>query len=195
MAKAMAAPLEILDRWLEQARESGAEEPGAMVLATATVDGTPSARMVTLKRLEADALVFTTALWTRKAAELLANPHVAAVFYWPTLGRQVRVEGRGEVAERELAEQLFAGRSRERQLQTLASRQGNEIESLGPLRERLGQLRDETAGQPIDCPPDWGAIRLVPERVEFWQEATDRLHERRLYEIAGNEWRDSLLAP
>jgi pyridoxamine 5'-phosphate oxidase len=191
----MTEPLEILGRWLEQAREAGSQAPDAMTLVTATPEGAPSARMVTLKRLEADALVFTTALWTRKVGELRANPRLAAVFYWPALGRQVRVEGRGEVAERELAEELFAGRPRERRLQALVSRQGEMIEGLDPLRERLERLRSETAEEPIECPSDWGAVRIVPNRIEFWQEGADRLHERRLYEADGREWRLSQLAP
>ena len=191
----MTEPFETLGRWLDQARETGTPAPGAMTLVTATTAGVPSARMVTLKRLEAGALVFTTALWTRKVAELRANPRLAAVFYWPVLGRQVRIEGRGEVAGRELAEELFAGRPRHHRLQALASRQGETIDGLDPLRERLERLREETAGQPIECPPDWGAVRLVPDRVEFWEEADDRLHERRLYEAVGGEWRLSQLAP
>jgi pyridoxamine 5'-phosphate oxidase len=166
-----------------------------MTLATVGEDGRPSARLVSLKRLEDDALVFTTALWTRKAAEMRLNPQVAAVFYWPLLGRQVRVEGRGELAERELAEELFAGRPRDHQLQTLVSRQGAAIEALEPLRERLGTLRAQTEGSPIECPPEWGAIRIVPDRVELWEEAPDRLHERRLFEAAGDGWRLSRLAP
>ncbi len=188
-------PIEILGRWLDEAREAGDPAPGAMTLVTATPEGAPSARTVTLKRLEASALVFTTALWTRKAEELRANPRVATVFYWPALGRQVRIEGRGGIAERKLAEELFAGRPRERQLQALVSRQGETIEGLDPLRDRLEQLRVETADSPIECPPDWGAVRIVPDRFEFWQEAPDRLHERRLYETAGGEWRLSRLAP
>jgi pyridoxamine 5'-phosphate oxidase len=188
-------PLEILGAWLEEAREAGAPEPGAMTLVTATASGTPSARVVTLKRLEAGAFVFTTALWTRKVEELRANPRVATVFYWPALGRQARIEGRGEIAERELAEELFAGRPRDHQLQALVSRQGETIEGLDPLRERLERLRAETAAAPIECPPDWGAIRIVPDRIEFWEEAADRIHERRLYEADGSEWRLSLLAP
>ncbi len=188
-------PLEVLARWLEEARESGAEAPSAMSLATVAADGAPSARVVSLKRLEAEALVFTTALWTRKAEELRLDPRLAAVFHWPALGRQVRVEGRGEVAERELAEELFAGRPRERQLQAIVSRQGEAIAGLDPLRERLGRLRDESAGRAIECPPDWGAIRIVPARVELWEEAPDRLHERRLYETDGDRWRMSFLAP
>jgi len=166
-----------------------------MTLVTATAEGAPSARVVSLKRIEADALVFTTALWTRKVEELRLNPQVAAVFYWPALGRQARIEGRGEIAERELAEELFAARPRDHQLQGLVSRQGEAIEGLGPLRERLESLRDETADGPIECPPDWGAIRIVPDRVEFWEEATDRLHERWLFERRKEGWGRSRLAP
>ena len=191
----MTDPLVTLSRWLADARESGTETPGAMTLVTATADGAPSARIVSLKRLEADALVFTTALWSRKVRELRLNPNLAVVFHWPTLGRQVRIEGRGEIAERELAEELFAARPRERQLQAIVSRQGEVIEGLDPLRERLDHLRDETAEQAIECPPDWGAVRIVPDRIELWEEAPDRLHERRLYEADGREWRQSLLAP
>jgi len=188
-------PLSLLDGWLDEACEADTAMPRAMTLVTATADGRPSARVVTIKLLEADALVFTTALWTRKAAELRANPNVAGVFYWPGLGRQVRIEGRGEVAGRGLAEELFAGRPRDHQLQAIVSHQGDVIEAVEPLRERLASLREQTADSQIACPPDWGAVRIVPARIEFWQEAPDRLHHRRLYEADGDAWRHSLLAP
>jgi pyridoxamine 5'-phosphate oxidase len=191
----MTDPLEILGRWLDEAREALVPAAAAMTLVTATADGAPSARVVSLKRLEPGALVFTTALWTRKVEELRVNPQVAAVFHWPTLGRQVRVEGRADIAERELAEELFAARPRDHQLQALVSRQGEAIEDLDPLRERLERLRKETAERPIECPPDWGAIRIFPSRVELWEEAPDRLHDRLLYEAHGGEWHLSRLAP
>jgi len=191
----MTDPLAILGRWLGEAREAGEPAADAMTLTTATASGAPSARVVTLKRLEAGALVFTTALWTRKAEEMRGNPRVAAVFHWPARGRQVRIEGRGEIAERELAEELFAARPRDHQLQALASRQGETIDGVGPLRNRLEHLRAETADRPIECPPDWGAFRIVPDRVELWEEAPDRLHDRRLYESDGHGWHLSHLAP
>lgn len=191
----MGEPLELLASWLEQARDAGVPAPGAMTVATATVDGRPSARMVSLKRLDRDGLVFTTALWTRKADELHLNSQIAAVFYWSTLGRQARIEGRAEVAERELAEELFAARPRDHQLQALVSRQGETIESIEKLRERLARLRSETAGKSVACPPDWGAVRIVPDRIEFWDEASDRLHDRQLYEAVGGGWSRSQLAP
>jgi pyridoxamine 5'-phosphate oxidase len=190
-----ANPLKILGAWLDEARAAQIPAAAVMTLVTATENGRPSARMVSLKRLDADALVFTTALWTRKAEELRANPQVAAVFHWPQLGRQARVEGRAEIAGRELAEELFAERPRDHQLQALVSRQGEAIESLEPLRERLERLRAEAAGHPVACPDDWGAVRILPGRVELWEEAPDRLHERRAFEADGNEWRLTRLAP
>ncbi len=188
-------PLEQLDRWLADAREAGVEAPMAMTLATAGADGRPSARVVSLKRLEGDRLVFTTALWTRKVEELRINPRVAAVFFWPALGRQVRIEGRAEIAERVLAEELFAERPRSHQLQAHISRQGDEIEGLDQLRDRLAALRAELGEGPVPCPEDWGAVRLTPERVEFWEEGEDRLHRRELFQASADGWRQALLAP
>jgi pyridoxamine 5'-phosphate oxidase len=191
----MGDPLELLGRWLEDAEQAGVPAPRAMSLATATAEGRPSARLVSLKRLSSDALVFTTALWTRKVGELRDNSRVAATFYWPALGRQVRVEGRAELAARELAEELFAGRPRGHQLQAHVSRQGEAIASIEALREQLAALDAELGDRPVPCPGDWGAVRIVPERIEFWEEAADRLHRRTLYEAQAGAWRRSLLAP
>jgi pyridoxamine 5'-phosphate oxidase len=188
-------PLEVLDRWLGEADEAGVPAPRAMILATVGDDGRPSARVVSLKRLSGEALVFTTALWTRKAEELRENPYASATFFWPALGRQVRVEGRAEIAERELAEELFAARPRDHQLQAHVSRQGEEIESLDQLRGRLEVLWAELGEGPVPCPEDWGAVRLRPDRIEFWQEGEDRLHSRQLYEAADGGWRRSQLSP
>jgi pyridoxamine 5'-phosphate oxidase len=188
-------PLALLDRWLGEADAAGVPAPRAMTLATVAADGRPSARVVSLKRLSGEALVVTTALWTRKAGELRDNPHAAATFYWPALGRQARVEGRAEIAERALAEELFAERPRGHQLQAHASRQGEEIEDLEQLRGRLEALRVELGEGPVPCPEDWGAVRLRPERIEFWQEGEDRLHCRQLFEASTGNWRQSLLAP
>jgi pyridoxamine 5'-phosphate oxidase len=191
----MSEPLEQLDRWLADARKAGVEAPMAMTLATTGADGRPSARVVSLKRLEGDRLVFTTALWTRKVGELRINPRVAAVFFWPALGRQVRIEGRAEIAERALAEELFAERPRSHQLQAHVSRQGEEIGGLDQLRVRLKEVEVELGDDPVPCPVDWGASLLVPDRVEFWEEGRDRLHDRRLFEAVDDGWRRSRLAP
>jgi pyridoxamine 5'-phosphate oxidase len=130
-----------------------------------------------------------------RAQELRANPHVAAVFHWPALGRQARVEGRAEIAERELAEELFADRPRSHRLQALVSRQGEQIDDLGPLRVRLEAQMAEAVDRPIPCPDEWGAVRVRPTSIEFWEEAADRLHDRLDYEVAEGDWRCRRLAP
>ena len=106
------------------------------------------------------------------------------------------MEGRASIAERALAEELFADRPRSHQLQAHVSRQGEEIESLDQLRSKLEALRIELGEGPVPCPEDWGAVRLRPDRVEFWQEGEDRLHSRVLFEAASRAvGGKTLLAP
>jgi pyridoxamine 5'-phosphate oxidase len=187
-------PLELLGRWLAYARAADVPEPGSVAFVTVGEGGRPSARTVLLKRLEDRALLFSSALWTRKASEIAENPHVALLFYWPTIGRQIHITGEASLAERELAAELFSERDLAHRVQTLVSRQGERIEDLEPLRARHAHLMDVLEAPP-ECPPDWGALRVVPETVEFWRQAPDRMHERLLYARAGEGWERSLLSP
>jgi pyridoxamine 5'-phosphate oxidase len=189
-------PLVELGDWIEQARREGLPNPASLAFVTVGADGQPSARTVTLKRLDADALVFTSALWTRKAKEIEVNPQVALLFHWPALGRQVHLTGRALLAERSLAEELFAERDVLHQFQTVVSRQGEPIDGpqLDGLRDRLSHLAEVQETAPA-CPDDWGAFRVSPDAVELWQEAPDRLHERRLFERQGDGWSVRLLSP
>ena len=190
-----ADPLRELGRWLEDAREAGLASPASIAFITASVDGRPSARMVSLKRLEPDALVFTSALWTRKACELQENPQVALLFHWPSLGRQVHVMGEAVRAERELAVELWAERDLGNQLQTVVSRQGVPVADLKQMRSRQQRLAQESDGPPA-CPEDWGAVRVLPLSVELWSEAPDRLHDRLLFERADDgSWSCTRLSP
>ena len=187
-------PIRELDRWIEEAREQGIPQPASVAFITVGESGRPSARTVTLKRIEDDAFLFTSALWTRKAREIKANPQVALLFHWPALGRQVHVTGEAVVAERALAEELFAERDPGHQLQTIVSRQGEPIEDLDEIRGRLAHLAEVQETAPV-CPEDWGALRIHPETIELWSEAPDRLHERRLFEREAAGWKLTLLAP
>lgn len=187
-------PLAELGDWIEEARAEGLPQPGSVAFVTVGAEGRPSARTVNLKRLEDDALVFTTALWTRKAREIEANPSVALLFHWPALGRQAHVAGEAVLAERALAEELFGQRDLLHQLQTTVSRQGEPIDDLDPLRDRLAHLAQVQETAPA-CPEDWGALRVRPEAIELWSEAPDRIHERRLFERDGEGWAVTLLSP
>ena len=187
-------PLRELEAWIGEARAEGIPQPASVAFVTVGAGGQPSARTVTLKRIEDDALLFTSALWTRKAKEIETNPRVALLFHWPALGRQVHITGEASLAERALAEQLFAERDPFHQLQTVVSRQGEPIDDLDELRDRLAHLAEVQETAPV-CPEDWGALRIRPEAIELWSEADDRIHERRLFERAGAGWTLTLLSP
>lgn len=187
-------PLAELGEWIEEARAAGVPQPSSVAFVTVGAEGRPSARTVSLKRLEDDSLIFTTALWTRKAREIEANPHVTLLFQWPTLGRQAHIVGDAVIAERALAEELFGERDLLHQLQTVVSRQGEPIDDLKSLRDRLAHLAQVQETAPA-CPPDWGALRVRPEAIELWSEAADRIHERRLFERDGEGWTVTLLSP
>ncbi len=187
-------PLTHLDRWIAEAVAAGVPDPRSVAFVTVGEDGQPSARTVLLKRMEDRALLFSSALWTRKAREIEGNPQVALLFYWPTIGRQVHLTGRAEIAERELALELFSERELAHRVQTLVSRQGEAIENIEPLRDRHAHLMNVLESPP-ECPQDWGALRVVPETVELWRQADDRMHDRLLYERVGEGWHRSRLAP
>jgi pyridoxamine 5'-phosphate oxidase len=189
-------PLQQFRTWLAAAREAaGDSEPTAMVLATATPDGAPSARVVLLKDLDARGFVFFTNYDSRKARELLANPRAALAFHWHTLRRQVRVEGRVERVEDAVSDAYFATRPIESRLGAWASPQSEPIEDRAWLEQRVRERIAMYRHGEVPRPPFWGGFRLLPGVIEFWESRPDRLHERTRYTRAGPGWRAELLAP
>ncbi len=185
----------MLEDWLSNARANGMPDPLPMAIVTVGIDGRPSARMVGLKLVRQGTLIFSSALWTRKARELTTNPNVSLLFYWPELGRQIHIAGRAQIAERALSEELFANRPLSHRLQSIVSRQGEPIDDLQPLRCRHAHLMSVLESDP-QCPEDWGAVRVTPQALEFWQQAPDRMHDRLLF-LADDEggWSRQRLAP
>jgi pyridoxamine 5'-phosphate oxidase len=190
-----ADPLREFQDWFGAARQAGVEVPEAMTLATATADGTPSARMVLLKGLEEEGFVFYTGYESRKAEELERNPRAALVFYWRSLGRQVRVEGPIERVSPDESAAYFATRPRGSQLAAWASEQSRPLGSRQELERRYAELEREYEGREVPRPPRWGGFRLRPESYEFWQHRDNRLHDRVRYVRAREGWRRELLSP
>lgn len=182
--------------WLHDAVTAGLPEPNAMVLATSTPDGRPSARHVLLKELDAEGFVFFTNHGSRKAAELAANPYASLCFPWFPMERQVVVCGAvGQVSDDESAA-YWRTRPRESQVGAWASEQSAVIGSRAELENAAREVERQFAGD-LPLPPFWGGYRLVPETVEFWQGGPGRLHDRLRFRRAGDGvgWEVERLAP
>ncbi len=190
-----AEPVEQFRRWFAEAGEAGERLPETVVLATATADGVPSARAVLLKGVDERGFVVFTNHESRKGRELDANPHAALVFLWPSLGRQVRVEGTVERAERDEVERYFATRPRGSQLGAWASPQSTVIPDREALDALVAAAEERFGESDIPAPPFWGGYRVRPDAVEFWQHQDDRLHDRLRYRRDGDGWTVERLAP
>jgi pyridoxamine 5'-phosphate oxidase len=191
----MIDPIALFDEWFAAAWSSEPSDANAMTLATADRDGRPSARMVLLKRHDADGFTFYTNLSSRKAEELRANPHAALLFHWKSLRRQVRIEGPITPVEGAEADDYFATRSRESQLGAWASDQSRPLASRAELESRFAAAMERFAVGDVPRPPGWSGFRLFPERIELWTDRPHRLHERRLFLRDGDGWQESLLYP
>ena len=198
-ASVAADPLEQFARWLQDAIDAGLPEPNAMVVATATPDGVPSARTVLLKGVDERGFTFFTNTGSRKGAELAANPRAALVFPWHALARQVRVTGPVSVVDRAEAADYFASRPRDSRLGAWASPQSAVIGSRAELDARLTEVTGRwQEGVEVPLPDFWGGYRVAPEEVEFWAGREGRLHDRLRYRRGPDEahaWLLERLAP
>jgi pyridoxamine 5'-phosphate oxidase len=182
--------------WFDEAVRAGLPEPNAMVLATATPDGRPSARTVLLKDIDERGFVWYTNLTSRKGTELAANPYAGAVFSWHPIGRQIVAAGRVEPVDRTQTEAYFATRPVDSRRGAWASPQSQVVLDRSVLDAALAEVTARFGPEgPPDPPPYWGGLRLVPESVEFWQGRTGRLHDRLRYRATPGGWVVERLAP
>ena len=167
--------------WMAEAEASEPSDPNAMVVATATPDGRPSARAILLKGVDDRGFVFYTNKESRKSAELAANPHLTLLFHWKSLARQIRIEGPVEDVTDAEADAYFASRPRISRLGAWASEQSRPLDERATLEQRLATFEAKYPGDDIPRPAYWSGYRVLPERFEFWQNMPFRLHDRTIY--------------
>lgn len=191
-------PIELFIELYAQARKLDPlviREPHAMSLATVDASGRPSVRLVLLKGVDIRGFTFYTNMGSRKARDLLSNPHAALCFYWFPLDLQVRVEGRAVQVPDDEADDYFATRPRGSQIGAWASKQSSIVERAGDLEERVARYESEFEGRDVPRPPFWSGFRIEPTMIEFWRNRANRLHDRVLYTREGDVWRMDTLYP
>ncbi|MEM1051472.1 MAG: pyridoxamine 5'-phosphate oxidase [Pseudomonadota bacterium] len=191
----------LFDAWFAEAQASELNDPNAMALATASADGMPSVRMVLLKghgpaESASGGFTFFTNSESRKGGEILANSRASILFHWKSLRRQIRIEGPLDEVTSERADEYFHSRPYKSQVGSAASAQSRPMEQRQDYLDRVKALwtKHETAGE-VPRPAHWTGFTMRPQRIEFWIDRDNRLHDRRLFERIESGWVDTLLYP
>jgi len=171
-------PFALFEQWLAEAEKTEPADPEAMALATVDAEGMPNVRMILLKGADARGFVFYTNCESAKGLELAANPKAAVLFYWKSLGRQIRIRGLIEPVTDAEADAYFATRHRESRLGAWASSQSRPLSSRAALEEGVARYTKDFAGGDVPRPAYWHGYRVRPVEIEFWQHGTFRLHDR-----------------
>ncbi|MBM3491861.1 MAG: pyridoxamine 5'-phosphate oxidase [Alphaproteobacteria bacterium] len=188
-------PMTLFDAWLADAAAKEPDNHTAMTLATIGSDGWPAVRVVLLKGADARGFVFYTNYLSQKGRELRATAKASLCFHWKSVKRQVRIDGTVEQVTAAEADAYFATRPRISQLGAWASAQSSPLGSRALLEAKLEEVTREYDDKPVPRPPHWSGYRVLPRRLEFWEERPFRLHERLVYDRDGAAWRTSRLYP
>lgn len=188
-------PIALFARWYEAALGAGLKNPNAMTLATVDGDGRITARMVLLKGFDAAGFVFYTNSESRKGRALADNPRAALCFYWPSLDRQVRVEGGVNRVSDAESDAYFASRPRQAQIGAWASRQSRPLTARLEFEKEIARFAARFGLGKVPRPDHWGGYRVAPERIEFWQEGAFRLHDRLSFTRVAGHWKHERLYP
>ncbi len=177
-------PFVLFQRWFEETLNAGVPHANAMTLATVSSDGKPSARIVLLKDFGKNGFTFFTDYRSTKSRELSGNPRAALVFLWPSLERQIRIEGKTERTSSEDSDTYFESRPRGAQLAAWTSHQSQVVDDRKVLERRMTELDQRYQDRPIPRPPHWGGYRLIADIIEFWQGRPNRLNDRLRYQLS-----------
>lgn len=188
-------PIKILEKWLEEATDTDLRNPSAFVLSTVDSAGQPSSRVLLVKEVAPEGIVFYTNYHSRKAREIAGNAEVAANFHWDALGRQICMRGHVEKVPREQSTAYWDSRPRESQIAQYVSHQSEPVESRDILEQLFREADEKFADQSVPCPENWGGYLLRAVEIEFWLADPRRFHDRFHYRKTDGHWESQRLSP
>lgn len=188
-------PLLQFRKWFDEALNSDIMEPNAMVLSTVSKESKPTQRTVLLKAIDTDGFVFYTNYSSRKAQQIEENSAVSILFPWFEMERQVSIEGKAEKVSTGQSLKYFLSRPFGSQLGAWVSNQSEVISSRSILEEKLAQMKSKFSKGEVPLPDFWGGYKVIPERIEFWQGRSNRLHDRIVFEKNEENWNIKRLSP
>ena len=189
------SPVPLFKEWLQTAIDEKVLDANALTLSTVSKSGQPSSRIVLLKDITEEGLVFYTNFSSKKGEEMAQNPQVALNFFWAPLERQVRIEGIVKKVSEEESNQYFQSRPRESQLAAYTSEQSKSVENRETLEARFQENKKQFEGKEIPKPLHWGGYKVEPTYFEFWQGRAGRLHDRVVYQLDDSQWSKSRIQP
>ena len=188
-------PLVRINEWIEEAVKLEVPLPHAMNLSTADDFGQPSSRMVLLKSISDEGMVFYTDYESHKGKILQKNSKAALNFWWAKTDKQIRIEGVCIKTSDQESDEYFQSRPRGSQISASVSLQSKEIRNYENLVKEAKDLEKRSSGSNLKRPSRWGGNKLIPNRIEFWKNEVNRLHRRELFILESNKWRKTLLSP
>ena len=188
-------PMHMFNIWIQKALELDSEDPISFVLSTVSEEGSPSSRVVLLREISEEGIVFFTNYNSSKAQDIDCNPHVSANFYWKELEKQIKVSGLAHRISSDDSDRYFSSRPRESQLGAWASMQSSIINLDHSFESSLIKLENRFNNLEVDRPEYWGGYCVIPLKIEFWQGRPSRLHDRLIYEKDNKEWKINRLSP
>ncbi len=189
-------PYTFFEKWFDEAVGVEALDPNAMSVATVNSEGKPSVRVVYMRDISENGLVFYTNYNSKKSQDLLQNSAISANFFWVELDRQIRFTGKAIKIEEHLSDEYFAKRPRESRIGAWASHQSGQIRTRDELLEDYRKIEIKYKDKDVPRPSFWGGFILEPDEIEFWQGRPMRLHDRIVfYKDKNSEWYKKRLAP
>ncbi|MFT4059954.1 MAG: pyridoxamine 5'-phosphate oxidase family protein [Legionella sp.] len=192
-----ANPFIELSLWLANEREEGASNPNYAVLSSTSIEGLARSRVVAIREITDEAVLFFTQKSTRKVRDLLHNPHVSLVFWLELQQKEVIIEGNAIALTALENKHYWEHYPRWAQIHFLsyAPISAQVISSKDTLEKKREEIERKFVNQELPISPEYCGFKIVPQRIVFYAYRTDELSDVWEYTLENKSWKIQRLSP